>query len=67
LATLKAIVSSNPVVAKAVPLTMSIAMPIPPPPKPDSEFREVGLLGNGNIQLKPKYWTLELLIWFCGL
>jgi len=64
LAMLKAIVSSNCVVAKAVPLTTIIAMPMLPPKKkpPSSGVSEVGTSGNGNIQLKPRYWTLELLI-----
>src|ERR1700733_2668444 len=68
LATLKAMVVSNCVVAKAVPLTMSIAMPMPVPAKPlTSELSEVGAVGIGKIQAKPRYWTLELLIWFWGL
>jgi len=43
-------------------------MPTPTPEKPlTNELREVGAVGIGKIQAKPKYWTLELLIWFCGL
>src|ERR1700687_5040319 len=68
LATLKAMVVSNCVVAKAVPLTMSTVMPTPTPAKPlTSVLSEVGAVGTEKIQAKPRYWTLELLIWFCGL
>src|SRR5271169_2336533 len=68
LATLKAIVVSNAVVAKAVPLTMIIDIPTPTPLNPlTSELSEVGAVGIGKIQAKPKYWTLELLIWVWGL
>src|SRR5271170_5438682 len=48
LATLKAIVSSKVVVAKAVPLTMIIAMPTPGPPYgPIIVDTDVGTSGNG--------------------
>src|SRR5271155_665319 len=46
LATLNAIVSSNCVVAKAVPLTIMIAIPMSPP-KLDRDDREVGTVGRG--------------------
>jgi len=41
---------------------------MPTPEKPvTSELREVGAVGTGKIQASPRYWTLELLIWFWGL
>ena len=49
-------------------MSIDICTPAPPFSAPAARLvSDVGTLGSGNIQLRPRYWTLELLIWFWGL